>query len=67
MRTVARLIVYTGTGEAVDRCLGQSLNDGRKEVEGLSIRVVTLPESFLRLLGEAARTIIAQAPEGQED
>lgn len=57
MPTIARLIVYTGTQQALDTCMGRSLNDGVKEVKDLEIRVLTLPPAFMALLGAAEKAL----------
>lgn len=57
-RRVARLIIYEGTEEALDRHLAQAKPDGLHYPVGpVSVRVITLPPSFLMAFEEAARMI----------
>jgi hypothetical protein len=56
---VARLLVYEGLPSVMDKQLGSSLADGIKVVRRgeMQIRVLTLPEAFLRLLQSIADDI----------
>lgn len=57
---VYRLLVYEGPAEALDKLLGYSLPDGLKVFGAaeahMSIRVITLPFSFDRLIDSIANT-----------
>lgn len=53
MKTVARLLVYSGKTKAVEQAIASSMGDGVRDCGTYQIRAVTLPEGFLEMLATA--------------
>lgn len=63
MKRIVRVIIYEGGDEDLQKQLGHSMNDGvRSGVGNVTIRAITMPDSFEAFVWQIALGLISDDP-----